>query len=125
MNRNRLANARNPFQGDAKKVLTVCSAGLLRSPTAAWVLSNDPYNYNTRACGFSDEYALIVIDEALVFWADEIVCVEPMVELMIYGKGFGLHEKKVITLDIPDNYSRMDPELIDIIRTQYDEASSK
>lgn len=48
---NRIANASNKFQGSYKRVLCVCSAGLLRSPTAALVLSKDPYNFNTRACG--------------------------------------------------------------------------
>ena len=48
---NRLGNSKNPYQGDFKKVLCVCSAGLLRSPTAAWVLSNAPFNFNTREIG--------------------------------------------------------------------------
>ncbi len=60
---NRLHNMRNPHQGSNKKVLCVCSAGLLRSPTLAWILSNEPFNFNTRAVGTSSEYALIVLDE--------------------------------------------------------------
>ena len=50
---NRIANSTNPFQKDYKRVLCVCSAGLLRSPTAAYVLSQAPYNYNTRAAGLT------------------------------------------------------------------------
>lgn len=73
---NRIHNATNPCQGDFKKVLCVCSAGLLRSPTAAWVLSNPPFNYNTRACGAVRAFALIPLDEVLIRWADEIVCME-------------------------------------------------
>ena len=43
---NRLANTQNKYQGKYKKVLCVCSAGLLRSPTAALVLSQEPFNFN-------------------------------------------------------------------------------
>ena len=55
---NKLANTRNPYQGTSKRVLCVCSAGLLRSPTIAWILSNPPFNFNTRAAGVSLEYVL-------------------------------------------------------------------
>ncbi len=41
INRNRWGNIDNPYQGSAKKVLCVCSAGMLRSPTAANVLYVD------------------------------------------------------------------------------------
>lgn len=35
--------ARNSYQGDYRKVLCVCAGGRLRSPTAAVVLSQAPY----------------------------------------------------------------------------------
>ena len=73
--RNQLSNVSNYFQGNAKKVLCVCSAGLLRSPTVANVLHQE-LGYNTRAVGTAKEYALIPITEALVAWADEIVFVD-------------------------------------------------
>ena len=41
----------NEYQGDYKRVLTVCSANMLRSPTIAHVLSAEPYNFNTRSAG--------------------------------------------------------------------------
>lgn len=40
---NRKHMMKHPSQGDFKKVLCVCSGGLLRSPTVAWVLSNPPF----------------------------------------------------------------------------------
>ena len=55
---NRLANSSNRYQGEYKRVLCVCSAGLLRSPTAALVLSQEPYNFNTRAAGLDEAFAL-------------------------------------------------------------------
>ena len=54
MSMNRMWNVSNPWQGDAKRVLCVCSAGLLRSPTAAKVLY-DEYGYNTRAAGLATD----------------------------------------------------------------------
>ncbi len=73
---NRMHNAGNLHQGQYKKVLCVCSAGLLRSPTTAVVLSKEPYNFNTRAAGCVPDYALIKVDAVLIHWADEIVCME-------------------------------------------------
>lgn len=72
--RNQIGNAKNPFQGDARKVLCVCSAGLLRSPTLANLLHRK-FGYNTRSAGSSDDFALVPVSEALVEWADEIVFV--------------------------------------------------
>ena len=63
---NRLANTHNHYQGDAKRVLCVCSAGLLRSPTAAFVLSQEPFGFNTRAAGIAEDFALIVVDDVLL-----------------------------------------------------------
>jgi predicted protein tyrosine phosphatase len=119
---NRIGNASNRFQGTTKKVLCVCSAGLLRSPTMAVVLSQEPYNYNTRAAGLSKEYALIPVDEVLLHWADEIVCAESWMAQEIEGMltTFGLQHKDLIALDIPDQYEYRHPELIKMIKEKYD-----
>src|SRR3954468_475093 len=101
---NRLANITNKYQGSTKKVLCVCSAGLLRSPTAAVVLSSDPYNFNTRCCGVGIDYALIPYDDALHAWADEIVTMEAK-----HSMGMPA-DKPIINLDIPDLYAYRDPE---------------
>lgn len=113
---NALHNCSNPYQGQYKKVLCVCSAGLLRSPTTAIVLQRT-YNYNTRACGVHD-YALIQFDDVLGTWADEIVCVEQSIANNIPDQ----FKDKVITLNIPDRYEYMNPELQEIIKEQYDNA---
>jgi len=61
----------NPYQGQDKRVVFVCSAGILRSATAARMYAN---KYNTRAAG-SEEYALIPLTNDLVLWANELVFV--------------------------------------------------
>jgi predicted protein tyrosine phosphatase len=125
MSRNRLALTKNPYQGDFKKVLTVCSGGLLRSPTAAFVLSQAPYNFNTRACGVTVEYALIPIDHVLVEWADEVVFVHPSVEKEYVDRWGVIDNANVIVLNIPDVFSYRDERLIAAITLQYDAAQHK
>ena len=124
---NRLANAKNPFQGDAKKVLCVCSAGLLRSPTAAVVLQKT-YGYNTRAAGCTRDFALIHADQALLYWADEIVCVSGSVKAEmdhLFEDDEIYKITDVTTLAVPDRYKYMDHELQKIILKQYAEATEK
>ncbi len=118
--RNRLSNCENRFQGTALKVLCVCSAGLLRSPTAAHILSSDPFNFNTRAVGASKEYALCQLDSVMVKWADVIVCMEPehaepvyeiMRELDDIDFTYSDRDRKVHILNCPDNFAYMNVQL--------------
>ena len=117
--RNQLSNSKNPYQGDAIKALCVCSAGLLRSPTIAKYLTSK--GYNTRACGTSQEYALIPISEVLLNWADEIHVVQEQ-EDYVRGlmKDYGT-EAKLVVLDIPDAYNTFDVSLEFIIECFYKE----
>lgn len=123
---NRLWNAKNPFQGTSKKVLCVCSAGLLRSPTLAWVLSNEPFNFNVRAAGSSKAFALIPVDEVLLAWADLVVFVnqENEEEVMEHFPQ-DMQDKEFLTLDIPDNFQFRDPTLVKIIERQVVEGLQK
>ena len=115
---NRLANVGNPFQGKHKRVLCVCSAGLLRSPTAAWVLSQEPYNFNTRAVGLVPEFALIPIDPVLIRWADQVVCMTSDQAKKL--RTMVDEDKPIVCLNIPDNFGYRDPELVELIKTAYD-----
>lgn len=117
---NALWNCKNPHQGSAIKVLCVCSAGLLRSPTIAAVLSK--LGYNTRAAGVHD-YALIRVDPVLIAWADMIVCAgvehEEIIKNTFYNAG-DLAGKPIIALDIPDRFGFMAPELVEEIEDKMD-----
>jgi predicted protein tyrosine phosphatase len=117
--KNQLYNINNQSQGDTKKVLCVCSAGLLRSATLQNFLIKE-YGYNVRNCGTEESYALIPISEALLMWADEIVFVneENYFTVEHHIENMAL-EHKVKILDIPDMYNFNDPKLIEIIRKQY------
>ena len=119
---NRLANCHNEFQGDWKKVLCVCSAGLLRSPTIAWVLSNPPWNCNTRACGTDAEYALIPMDKVLLEWADEIVCASGshMQDVKEMLKQCEKKDKPIYNLGLPDIYRTRETRLVQLIQEGLD-----
>ena len=117
-----MANARNMFQGSALKVLCVCSAGLLRSPTMARLLSRNYTNVNSRAVGTSHEYALIPLDKVHLFWADLILCANTdhfeFVKTALDTAGF---DKDVYDLQIPDNFEFGDPKLEEIIQKKFDQ----
>lgn len=117
---NKLGNCHNVYQGTEKRVLCVCSAGLLRSPTMARVLA-ETYNYNTRAAGMAEEYALIDVNDVLIEWADEIVVAEDWMGVEIMKRFPSV--TKYISLDLPDIYERMNPKLVKLIKERYEKNS--
>ncbi len=109
---------KNPYQGKDKKVVFVCSAGILRSATAARIYA---HKYNTRSAG-SEDYALIPLTEQLMLWADEVV----FVNLYNYQRigaiiDFDEFDCVVKVLDIPDEHEHMAPELIQAFKDQYED----
>lgn len=115
---NQLHNISNPYQGDTKKVLTVCSAGLLRSATLQNVLIRE-YNYNVRCCG-TEDYALVPVSEALLLWADEIIFVDGKSYFKVIKELEELDiKKKCYVLNIPDMYSFNESILAESCLKQY------
>lgn len=111
---NRKWNCQNEYQhyDKYKRILCVCSAGLLRSPTTAWVLSNEPYNFNTRAVGIDVGHALIPLDDVLLEWADEIVCMDEYQQKVLQEK-----TKKIVhNLKIGDSFEYRDKGLVTMIK---------
>ena len=117
----------NMYQGHYKKVLCLCSAGCLRSPTAAVVLSQEPFNFNTRAAGLTVEYAIIPVEEGLLAWADEIVVMsdEQVIQVLdfveksdVFGSTF---KPNIVNLKIPDIYGYRDEKLMKLIKDKYEE----
>jgi len=121
--RNRLNTAFNRYQGKHRKVLTVCSAGILRSPTAAHLLASDPFNFNTRSAGVSDEYAFIPACQVMLEWADDIICMEDWHAAQIKARleDIGLGAKDVKVLGIPDNFEYRDPKLVELMMIKFKE----
>lgn len=121
--RNQIQNISNPYQGSAKKVLCICSAGLLRSPTTAAIL-RETKGYNTRAAGLEESYALIPVTEGLLLWADSIVVMDDYqrmrVEILFNDIDYA-GSKPVHVLNVPDNFAYMDEELVKIITKAVDD----
>lgn len=118
---NRLATSHNQYQGKYKRVLCVCSAGVLRSPTAAFVLSLEPYNFNTRAAGITKEYALVPVDDVLLNWADEVVFMQEWQRMEAIERfPDAMDGKATKVLNIDDMYEYRDPALIEIVKAAYD-----
>lgn len=111
---------RNPYQGDYRRVVTVCSGGCLRSPTAAVVLAGDPWNCNTRSAGLSDDFAINQFDDVLFNWADEIVVMEQHMKKEIQRR-YPNDNKPIISLGILDSFSYRDSGLIARIKDKYAE----
>jgi len=114
---NRLANVHNHYQRIEQhpRALCVCSAGLLRSPTAAVVLAQEPFNFNTRAAGVASEYALVPVDEALLEWADLIVCMSGEHADYVSRKQQE-DDAPIFTLGLPDAFEYRDSKLIELIK---------
>jgi predicted protein tyrosine phosphatase len=130
--RNQLGVLFNAYQGKHKKVLTVCSAGCLRSPTAAHILSSPPWNFNTRCAGTSQEYAIIPVTEALIAWADVILVMDSdMVKQVnemqnkifndLDNWSYDFSFKQVINLEIEDDYDYRNPKLVEIMTEKFKE----
>ncbi|MDH3691153.1 MAG: phosphotyrosine protein phosphatase [Gammaproteobacteria bacterium] len=98
-------------------LLFICSENRLRSPTAEAVFSE--YE-NVEAIGAgTNSHARTVISGDLVEWADIVFAMEKSHRNKITKKyKDALKNKRLIVLDIPDNYAYMDPELIKILRSK-------
>lgn len=119
----RIGNASNRYQGRYKRVLAVCSGGLLRSPTIAHTLAAEPYNYNTRSVGTDPDYALNLIDQVVLEWADEIVCanVEHEQEVQRRLEEVGITKKTIVCLKLEDVYPYRDRKLVHLIKKRYNQ----
>lgn len=99
-----------------KRLLFVCSANLLRSPTAEYVARKR--GYLADSCGtskgrFSDGVVCTKITGELVRWASVIVCMEE--EHVRDVKRFRPDaETPVVCWHVPDEYAVYQPELVAI-----------
>ena len=97
-----------------KNILFICSRNQWRSPTAEKVYSKDP-RVNVRSAGTSPR-AKRTVNAKDIIWAELIFVMEHKHKDRLkaqYSKLL-LH-KKMIVLDIPDEYQYMDDELVGLI----------
>jgi len=94
-------------------LLFICSRNRWRSPTAEKVyLAN---GYQCRSAGTSPK-AKRTVSENDVRWASHIFVMESKHKQRIQARFARLLEyKKIVVLDIPDEYQYMDQELVEIL----------
>ncbi|MCF8226018.1 MAG: hypothetical protein K9J30_09075 [Bacteroidales bacterium] len=95
-------------------LLFVCRHHIMRSPTAEKVVGNTD-QYISKSAGLS-KHAEVRLDWELLNWADRIFVMEEGHRDVIRRVFPYSATKEIIVLDIEDNYSLMDPELVKLIR---------
>ena len=98
-----------------RNILFICSQNRLRSPTAETIFSSWPA-IQTDSAGLTNEAENPVTPE-LIEWAELIFVMEKTHQSKL-SKKFRpyLSNKRVICLDIPDEYEYMDPALIQLLK---------
>jgi predicted protein tyrosine phosphatase len=98
------------------RVLFVCGRNRWRSPTAERIYRDDA-RLAVRSAGVSGS-ATHVLNEADLDWADLVLVMERRYATRIRSD-FGSRKDipRMESLDIPDEYGYMDPELIALIRS--------
>ncbi|WP_181909139.1 low molecular weight protein tyrosine phosphatase family protein [Paenibacillus sp. VMFN-D1] len=102
------------------KLLFICSRNRWRSLTAEKIF--EQYNmYDVKSAG-TEENARIKVTAGHIGWADLIFVMEKKHERRLKEKfSLDLNGKRVIRLDIEDEYRYMDEELIEILKTKVSE----
>ena len=98
-----------------RNVLFICTQNRLRSPTAEQVFADWP-GIETQSAGLGNDAGNPVSPEILA-WADLIFVMEKSHRTKL-SKQFRPHlgGKRVICLDIPDDYDYMEPALVELLR---------
>ena len=105
----------NHSQGSELRVVFVCSAGMLRSPTAARIAGE--YGINARSAGSHLHYALIPLSANLIKWAHWVVFMNSSNEDEFCRKISDVEmltelQNKSIVWDIEDVYNYMGDSLV-------------
>ncbi|MEO2281416.1 low molecular weight protein tyrosine phosphatase family protein [Pseudoalteromonas pernae] len=96
------------------KILFLCSKNKLRSPTAEAVFSSVE-EWEVYSAGISND-AQVHVSLEDIEWADYIFVMEKVHKKKLANKfGSAIHQKKVISLGIPDDFEYMDETLINIL----------
>jgi predicted protein tyrosine phosphatase len=98
-----------------KRVLFVCGANRLRSPTAEQVFGGES-GIECLSAGLNHDAENPLTPE-LVAWADVIFVMEKPQKVKLSTRfREELNGKRVVVLGIPDHFCYMDPALVDLLR---------
>lgn len=100
-----------------KRALFICTQNRLRSPTAEQVFSAWP-DLETDSAGLGND-ATVPLSSEQIGWADIIFVMEKAHRKRLSTKFRRfLNGKRIICLDIPDNYEYMQAELIQLLEVK-------
>lgn len=95
-------------------ILFICSRNKKRSTTAEFIFRNHP-EHSVQSAGTA-ESAVRRVNERLLLWAELIFVMEKRHREILREKHTtALESKKIIVLDIPDEYEFMDEELVQML----------
>lgn len=95
----------------------MCSRNKWRSLTAEKIFSVLDA-YDVRSAG-TEEGARIKVTEGHIGWADIIFVMEKKHKRRLWDKfNHELQNKRLVCLDIPDDYSFMDEDLVEILKSR-------
>jgi predicted protein tyrosine phosphatase len=98
-------------------LLFVCSQNRLRSPTAETVFSTYP-GIEAISAGTNND-APTPVSADLIEWGNVVFCMEKIHRDKLASKFKAMFKtKKLVVLEIPDNYEYMDPELGRILKAK-------
>ena len=100
-------------------VLFICSLNHIRSLTAEQLFCAYP-NLHVKSAG-TQQNARVVVNPKLLTWADKIFVMERHHKEKIEASfPYAVKDKTVFVLDIPNGFGYMDPELIDMLKSEVD-----
>jgi len=100
-----------------KRALFICSQNRLRSPTAEQVFARWP-DVESDSAGLGND-ADVPLSSEQIAWANIIFVMEKAHRNRLAAKFKAhLNGKRVICLDIPDDYAYMQPELIRLLEAK-------
>ena len=96
------------------RALFICSQNRLRSPTAEDTFAKWP-GVETASAG-TDDKANSPLDAEAIEWAEIIFVMERSHRNRVTKKfGYQVRTKRLVVLDIPDEYEFMDPALVKVL----------
>nr|WP_280518887.1 low molecular weight protein tyrosine phosphatase family protein [Shinella curvata] len=103
--------------GPVKNVLFICSQNKLRSPTAEQVFADWP-GIETSSAGTNND-ADNPLSAEEIEWANIVFVMEKAHRSKVQARyRRALNGKRLICLDIPDDYVFMDPALIELLKAK-------
>lgn len=100
-----------------KRALFICTQNRLRSPTAEHIFASWP-NVETDSAGLGVD-ATVHLSPEQIEWATVIFVMEKTHRNKLSAKFKAcLNSKRVICLDIPDDYEYMQPELVKLLQAK-------